>query len=162
MATDVFLKIDGIPGESADDKHRDWIEITGFQHRSRQPYSMTASSAGGASAERVDFAPFFVSKFIDKATPKLFEASVTGKHIKEVIIELCRAGGDKQKYLEIRMGQVIVSDYALMEGDSFPTENITFVPGTFKILYFQQKRADGIASGTVAAGWSLIENKTIA
>jgi type VI protein secretion system component Hcp len=25
-AYDAFLKIDGIPGESTDDKHKDWIE----------------------------------------------------------------------------------------------------------------------------------------
>ncbi|WP_353327541.1 type VI secretion system tube protein Hcp, partial [Chitiniphilus shinanonensis] len=27
MAFDAFIKIDGIPGESTDDKHKDWIEI---------------------------------------------------------------------------------------------------------------------------------------
>ena len=27
MAFDAFLKVDGIPGESTDDKHKDWIEI---------------------------------------------------------------------------------------------------------------------------------------
>jgi hypothetical protein len=26
-ATDVYLNIDGIKGESTDDKHKDWIEI---------------------------------------------------------------------------------------------------------------------------------------
>ena len=30
MAFDAFLKIDGIPGESTDDKHKDWIEILSF------------------------------------------------------------------------------------------------------------------------------------
>ena len=31
-AYDAFLKIDGIPGESTDDKHKDWIEILSFNH----------------------------------------------------------------------------------------------------------------------------------
>ena len=162
MATDVFLKIDGIPGESTDDKHQGWIELTGFQHRSRQPYSMTASSSGGATAERVNFAPFCISKLVDKATPKIFEASVTGKHIKEVTIEVCRAGGDKQKYLEIKMEHVIISDYGLTGGGEFPTEGLSLVPGIFKINYIQQKRSDGVGGGSVAAGWSLMENKTVA
>ena len=26
MAFDCFLKIEGVPGESTDDKHKDWIE----------------------------------------------------------------------------------------------------------------------------------------
>lgn len=30
MATDVYLQIDGIKGESQDDKHKDWIEVTGI------------------------------------------------------------------------------------------------------------------------------------
>jgi hypothetical protein len=30
MAFDTFLKIDGIPGESTDDKHKDWMEISLF------------------------------------------------------------------------------------------------------------------------------------
>lgn len=30
MAIDAYLQIDGIKGESQDDKHRDWIEATGI------------------------------------------------------------------------------------------------------------------------------------
>jgi len=29
MAIDVYLQIDDIKGESQDEKHRDWIEVTG-------------------------------------------------------------------------------------------------------------------------------------
>ncbi len=54
MAFDAFLKIDGIPGESTDDKHKDWIEITSYSQAIHQPASSTASSVGGASAERVN------------------------------------------------------------------------------------------------------------
>ena len=54
MAFDAFLKIDGIPGESGDEKHKDWIEILSFAHGLEQPAQATASSAGGATAERVN------------------------------------------------------------------------------------------------------------
>jgi hypothetical protein len=30
-AFDSFLKIDGIPGESTDDKHKDWIEVISYK-----------------------------------------------------------------------------------------------------------------------------------
>jgi type VI secretion system secreted protein Hcp len=163
MATDVFLKRDGILGESTDDAHRDWIELTGYHQEIKQPVSYTASSAGGASAERVNFAPFFVSKLVDKATPKIFEAVCTGKHIKEVVVEFFRANaGGKVKYLEIRMEQVLISDYVLQDGGQFASEDLSFVPGVFKMTYTQQKRSDGAASGKLAAGWSLIENKFVA
>jgi type VI secretion system Hcp family effector len=46
---------------------------------------MTASSAGGATSGRVDFSPVTISKPIDKASPKLWDACNTGRHIKEIV-----------------------------------------------------------------------------
>src|SRR5579864_7155946 len=109
MAFDAFLKIDGIPGESLDDKHKDWIEILSFNHGLHQPSSATGSSAGGATTERVNVSDFSVVKHLDKASPKLYESLCKGTHIPNVVIEFCRAGGDKLKYLEVKMEQVIIS-----------------------------------------------------
>lgn len=162
MAFDAFLKIDGIPGESTDDKHKDWIEITAYSHGVTQPASATASSNGGASAERVNFADLSVAKLVDKASPKLFEACCQGKHIKEVVIEVCRAGGDKQKFLEIRLEQVLISSYHHNAGGDFPTESVSFNAGKFKLVYSQQKRADGGLGGNVSGGWDLTQNKVAA
>src|SRR3954469_11117687 len=100
MAFDAFLKIDGIPGESTDDKHTDWIEYLSFDFGMEQPTSATDSSAGGGTTERVDVEDLKVVKHLDKASTKLYEFCCTGKHIATVTIELCRAGGDKLKYLE--------------------------------------------------------------
>jgi type VI secretion system secreted protein Hcp len=151
MAFDAFLKIDGIPGESTDDKHKDWIEITHFNHSIAQEASSTASSAGGAT-------------LLDKASPKIYEACCTGKHIKDVTVELCRAGGDKQKYLEIKLEQVIISSVASSgtTGDGFPNESVSFSYGKIKWTYVQQKRSDGTGGGNVSAGWDLTANKVAA
>jgi len=161
MAFDTFLKIDGIPGESTDEKHKEWIEIESYQQNLTQPASSTASSVGGASAERVNFGPLTIAKLVGKASPKLFEACCTGKHIKEVVIEVCRAAGDKLKYLEIRLGQVIVSSYTQAGGD-FPHESVSFSAGKYKMTYTQQKREDGSAGGNVSGGWDLTSNRVIA
>ena len=160
---DAFLQIKGIPGESTDDKHQDWIEITSFSHGMQQPASATASSSGGATAERVNHAPFSIAKLFDKSSPKLCEACCTGRHIPEVVIELCRADGDKKlKYAEIRMEQVLVSAVNISGGGSFPSEVISFSYGKIKWQYTQQKRADGQPGGNVVAGWDLTTNKTYA
>ena len=42
MAIDVYLQIDGIKGESADDKHRDWIECSSVHWGISQPKSATS------------------------------------------------------------------------------------------------------------------------
>lgn len=162
MAFDAFLKIDGIPGESTDDKHKDWIEIKNYAQTLHQQASATASSSGGATAERVNFGDFTIAKLVDKASPKLFEACCTGKHIKEVIIEVCRAGADKQKFLEIRLEQAIISGYSQNGGGDFPDESISFSAGKYKMVYSQQKRSDGALAGNVSGGWDLTQNKAIA
>ncbi|MDR2014384.1 MAG: type VI secretion system tube protein Hcp [Azoarcus sp.] len=160
MAFDAFLKVDGIPGESKDDRYKNWIEIKTFAHGVDQPVSRTVSSAGGATAERADFEPVTITKEVDISSPKLWEASYTGKHIKEVIIELCRAGGNKEKYLEIRMENVLVSNFRQGSGGEFPVEHVSFAPGKITMTYNQQKREDGMGGGCVAAGWDLQTNKT--
>jgi len=165
MAFDAFLKIDGIPGESTDGAHADWIEIQSFSHLIEQPAQSTASSAGGATAERVNHGMYLITHFLDKASPKIYEACCTGKHIKDVTIELCRAGGDKLKYMEIKMEQVLIAR-VVPKGSSndagFPSEEVNFTYGKIKWTYTQQKRGDGSGGGNVSAGWDLTANKVIA
>jgi len=160
---DSFCKIDGVPGESLDDKHKDWIEILSFSHGISQPSTSTRSSAGGASSERVDHQDYVIVKHVDKASPKLYELCSTGKHIPTVTIELCRAGGDKLKYMEVKMEQVIISSVhpggSAGGNDSFPTESVAFNYGKVKWTYTQQKRADGSGGGNVTGGWDLTANK---
>ena len=43
MAFDTFVKIEGIAGESTDDKHKDWIELLSFSHGMSQPVSGSAA-----------------------------------------------------------------------------------------------------------------------
>ncbi len=160
MAFDGFLKIDGIPGESTDDKHKDWMEITNFHWGASQPASATASSAGGATAERANFHELSVTKTIDKATPKLAVVCADGTHIKEIIVELCRAGGDKVKYMEYKLTNCIISSITNGSNDGQePSENIAFNYGKIEWTYTQQKRSDGSGGGNVAAGWNLQTNK---
>ena len=160
MAFDTFLKIDGIPGESTDDKHKDWMEISYFNWGVSQPASGTASSAGGATAERANFSELSIRKTVDKASPKLAIACADGTHVKEIIIEVCRAGGDKLKYLEYKLSNCIISSVSTAGGGGAePTENISFNYGKIQWTYTQQKRSDGSGGGNVAAGWDLQINK---
>ena len=162
MTFDAFVRIDGIPGESNDDKHRDWIEIAAYTHHMSQPASSTASSVGGATAERVNHGTFDIVHLFDKASPKLYEACCTGRHIKEVVIEIWRAGTEKRKYMEIRLEQALISNVSTSGGGEFPAEVISFSYGKIKWMYSQQARDGGGLTGNVAAGWDLTANKTYA
>jgi type VI secretion system secreted protein Hcp len=66
---DAFLNIEGIPGESSDDKHKDWIEISAFSHGISQPAAGSMSTGGGKGRERCNHMEFVIEKELDKASP---------------------------------------------------------------------------------------------
>lgn len=165
MAQDGFLKIEGIDGESTDDKHKDWIEILSYNWGCSQQASASQSTSGGATTQRADFADFSIVKTMDKATPKLFLECAKGTHIPSVTLELCRAGGDKLKFMEYKMTNVIISSVnvggAGGAGGGDSTESVTFNYGKIEQNYIQQKRADGTGGGNVPGGWDLQANKPV-
>jgi len=162
MAFDAFLKIEGIPGDSLDDQHKGWIEVTGYSFGAKQSISYTASSAGGASAGGADVAEFSFSKRLDSASSKLFEASCTGVHLKEVTLSLNRAGGEKLKYFEIKLEQVLISNFTHTGEGGEPLEKIRLNFGRIKTTYTHQNRANGLAGGSITGGWDQIARKIYA
>jgi type VI secretion system secreted protein Hcp len=174
MVHDSFLQIDGVKGESTDSAHKDWIEILSYAHAITQPASATAGSAGGGTIGRCKHDDFVITKYVDLASPKLYELCCSGKHISKVVIELMRASGDAPvKYMAIEMDQVVISKVNPVSAarnngsdgkasEDLPTESIAFNYGVIKWTYTQQKRADGSKGGNVTGGWSLVEGKTAA
>ena len=162
MAADNFLKIDGINGESTDDKHKDWIEILSYNFGVSQQASAAGRSATAAAAShRADFQDLSIVKLMDVASTPIFKACVKGTTIKEVILELCRAGGDKQKYMEFKLSDVIISSVSTGGGGSGEaTESVTFNFGKIVQTYTKIGRG-GKPEGQQPAGWDLTANKEI-
>jgi type VI secretion system secreted protein Hcp len=158
MAFDGFIKIKGIDGESTDTKHQGWIEISDCNMEILQTVSATASSSGGASAERADFSDFCFTKLLDKASPQLAQACAKGTHFDTVAVELCRAGSEKIKFMEIKMSDVLISHIAMNAGGDFPSETIRLNYGKILWTYTQQNRQGGSTMGNVAAGWDRRKN----
>jgi type VI secretion system secreted protein Hcp len=160
MALDSFLKIEGVPGESTDDKHKEWIEILSYNWGVSQRGSASQSTGGGRTSERADFQDLSVTKEMDKATPELFIKCAKGEHIPKVILELCRAGGDKEKYMEYTLNDVIISSVGVGGGGGgLPSETITFNYGKITQNYIQMDEKTGKKKGNIEKNWSLIENK---
>lgn len=160
MAVDVFLKIDGIDGESTDDKHKKWIEIQAFNHSVYQPVS-APSGTGGRTGGRADFADMAVSKTMDLATPSLYFHCTTGKHIPKVEIECCLATGDKHTFMKYTLENVIISSVSSSgsSGDEArPSEQLTFAYGKITWEYTPIDHA-GRPGAAQKKAWDLEENK---
>lgn len=163
MAFDAFLKIDGVPGESTDDKHKDWIEVLSYSHGLSQPAAGARSTGGAGSAERCNHQDFSIVKVLDKASPKLALFCCNGNHIKSVKLELCRATGDKQKYMEYLLSDVIVSGVrpggSAQGGETLPLEEVSFNYGKIEWTYTETDHQTGKPKGDVKAHWDLVHNR---
>jgi type VI secretion system secreted protein Hcp len=160
---DGFVKIKDIDGESTDSQHADWIEALSYSFGVSNS-SSPASAVGGGTTERSNFQDISITKFLDKASPKLMFACASGKHVEEVEIHFMKAVGDKQeKALEIKLTDVIVSSYQMggSRGDGLPTDSFSLSYAQIKTIYFALDNKTGAAKGNVPAGWNLKENKPL-
>jgi type VI secretion system secreted protein Hcp len=89
-----FVNFGDIKGEATEKDHKDWVMATKVHFEVVQPPSATQMTAGGRSAEAVEFSELKIQKLVDKASPKLLEAACKGKNLKEVVIDYSRASGD--------------------------------------------------------------------
>jgi len=162
MAFDAFLNIATIPGESTDAKHKGWIEILSYSMGVSQPSAGSRSSGGAITGQRCDHADFSVVKTLDKASPKLFFACCKGEHITTVKLELSRATGDKQKYMEYNMFDVLVSCVrpggSAQGGEALPLEEVGFNYGKIEMVYTETDHATGKTKGAIKHFWSPVEN----
>src|SRR5258708_7244859 len=152
---DIFLKIDGIAGESTDKTHINEIVIDSFSFGVSQTGASTGLGAGKAKINE-----FHITKAFDKSSPELFLASASGKHIKDMTLAMRKAGGDPQSFLTIKLTDVLVSSYNTFGSGDGVHDSISFVFSKIEIEYRPQK-SDGSLGEPVKAGWDVKANKKI-
>src|SRR3954464_13043199 len=107
MAADMFLKLEGIKGESTDSKHPNEIEILSYSFGVTQPG--TGAQGSGHGGGRAHVQDFQITHHTDAASPTLFAMCATGKHIKEGTFIARKAGGDQQEYMTVKLTDVLIS-----------------------------------------------------
>lgn len=159
MPTDMFLKIEGIKGESKDSKHKDEIEILSWSWGMNQIGSFHRGGGGGAG--KVEMQDLVLSKYVDKSTPELMLHCCNGKHISEAVLTVRKAGETALEYLKITFNDLLVShiSQAGTEGD-LVNESCTLNFTKFKSEY-QEQKLDGTGESPVTAGWDLKKNEKV-
>jgi type VI secretion system secreted protein Hcp len=116
-----------------------------------QEVSQTASTAGGATAERADFSEFTFSKLLDVTSPKMALACAEGRHINTIKVDLCRAG--RVIYMRYKLTDCLINKISTIGNGDFPDEEVAINYGRIELVYTQQSRRGGMAAGVVAVGW---------
>ncbi len=160
MAVDMFLKIDDVKGESSDDKHKDMIDVLAWSWGMSQ--SGTTHMGGGGGAGKVSVHDLSITKYVDKSSPNLILAACNGKHFKEALLTVRKAGEKPLEYIKLTMKEVLVSNVSTggSGGEDRLTENITLNFAEFKIAYTPQKE-DGSGDAAVEAAYHIAKNVKI-
>ena len=158
MAVDMFIKIDGITGESMDSKHKDEIDILAWSWGASN--SGSAHLGGGAGSGKVNVQDISITKYLDKSSPALLGKCCQGDHIKEALLTVRKAGGKEPlEYIKITLSDVLVSSVSTggSGGEDRLTENISLNFAKFKVNYIPQK-ADGTAEGEMPYSFDIKQN----
>ena len=161
MATDYFLKIEGVEGESTDDKHKGEIDVLSWSYGATQAHS--SSTGGGGGVGKVSLADVHFTMHVNKASAKLFLACANGEHLKTATLTARRAGKEQVDYMIVKLSDAIVTSYqigASAGSHELPVDQFALGYAKIEIEYKEQK-ADGTAGGATKAGWDVKANKKV-
>ncbi|AYV45140.1 type VI secretion system tube protein Hcp [Caulobacter flavus] len=170
MPADIFLKIDGIKGESKDDKHKDEIEIQTWAWEIKNTGS--AHFGSGMGAGKMQAGDLLLEKRIDVSTPALLRACATGKHIASATLVARKDDGDKKlEYFKIELKDILISSVESVSIDLTKSditkeqrafgalERVSLNFAEFKVVYITQTQGGG-SGPQVEFGYNIAQNKT--
>jgi type VI secretion system secreted protein Hcp len=155
-SANLFLKFDGIEGESTNDKHPKWSNISDV---SWGVSDSQASGGGGSGVGKVVFDDLSWSQVIDKSVTALFDDIASGKHIKDATIDFTTSGSEPYTYFQMLFEDVFLTKLKVAGTSS----SIATVAGDFaydKItMTYTYKDETGKLVSTEPVSYDLSEGK---
>jgi type VI secretion system secreted protein Hcp len=158
MAVDMYMRVDGVTGESKDSNHTGWTSIQSYSWGASQPGSMATGSGGGQG--KVAFSDMSVIAPIDKASAAVLKYCANGKHLPQVEISVCKAGGQQVEYLRITLSEVLVTSVQQNAANSNDSVLVTytFQAAHVKKQYWEQTD-QGSRGSESTVGWDIKKNQ---
>jgi type VI secretion system secreted protein Hcp len=163
MASDFYLKIDGVKGETTAKEMKEFMEILSFSFGASNP-STVGSHGGGSAAGKVSISSFNVMKRTDAASPTLFQMCCSGDHAKTAEMHIKKSSGkdgEQATFIKYLFEQVYIDSVqwsGASGGDPYPTEALSFSFGKVTVSYYPQDDKGKIATKSEDAAWNLVTN----
>ena len=158
-ADNIYLYLQGIPGEALDIDHKDWIDIERWEWQVSGALSFEGLVGGGGTPGRALVRPLVVSKRIDKSSPLLTISTFDGRYIPSAILDVTASYADSGRFtfLRITLENVVVSNvsYNVSSDDGLESVALIFT----KICYrYYPVRSDGSPLPPIETCWDLQAN----
>ena len=160
MAVDMFIKIDGIDGESKDGTHKDEIDVLAWSWGMSQ--SATTHIGGGGGSGKVNVQDISFTKYVCKASPELMKACMSSRHINEATLVVRKAGDKPLEYMTIKINDIIVSSVSTggSGGEDRLTENVTLNFSQVDYKYVEQTDT-GAEGAKPDVKWDIAKNEAM-
>ncbi len=160
MAVDMFFKIDGIDGESKDASHTNEIDVLAWSWGMSQ--SATTHIGGGGGSGKVNVQDISFTKYVDKSSPELMKACMTGRHIATATLVVRKAGDKPLEYMTIKISDIIVSSVSTggSGGEDRLTENISLNFSQVDYTYIEQTDT-GAEGAKPDVKWDIAKNEAM-
>jgi type VI secretion system secreted protein Hcp len=153
--SNIYLKLDGLDGESKDKDHTDWIELDSWSWGVDNP--ATFATGQGGQATQAHISSLNIMKTVDKASVALFKNSTTGKHIGSATLSCMKLDGDQRiEFLKVDFTDLMVSSlqWSGAGEDNQVAESVALVFAKFKQSYKVQEDT-GSAGGNTDFGFNV-------
>jgi len=156
---DIYLRVDGVTGESEDAKHKGWIGVDSIAGGVANAGAFAYGSGGGSG--KAQWNDLAVRCKFDKSFPILMLKCASGEHIGSVEISASKAGGEQWEFMNVRLEGVLISSVNL-SGSEY-TEPMFDVGFNFQKITVQGKgqTSMGTMGPAVTGSWNVKDNAII-
>jgi type VI secretion system secreted protein Hcp len=157
MATDMYLTVETITGESQRVGHEGEIDVLAWSFGGSNPSSIGVTGSG-SGAGKVTLQDFSLTKYLDAATAELFQAMCDGRHFPTAKLTVYKAGGTSGPlpYLIFDFIDLFPTTQSVggSGGEDTLTENVTFAYGKVTVTYSEQG-TEGTGQGDHVGSWNV-------
>jgi type VI protein secretion system component Hcp len=125
----IYLKIDGVKGESSDDGRGGWIDAEEFLWGQSMPED-ASKAAGQTGVDRAIPGRLTITKRVDRASPQLAELKAKGSTVASAVLDVPRRDGKPGRVITTMKNVRIVSLAAAPGGRS---EKVTLAYQIYRV-----------------------------
>jgi type VI secretion system secreted protein Hcp len=156
MASDYYLAIKGVNGESQNPNYLNQIELDSFSFGANNPADV---GGGGLSAGKCSLSDFSFTCALDSSSWQIVKDLYAGTHVDTVILSGNKAGGDAStyKYLEVEMSNCYITSHSTGGGaQGVPSQSVSIAYAKIVYQYYTQDTSKGTVKSAGTAEYSII------
>jgi type VI protein secretion system component Hcp len=126
-----YLRVDGVTGESTNDRHVGWIDLISY-----------SQTVGTKACARV-----VVMKYLDRSSPGLVAYAAANTVIPTAVVEITRGDAPQNLVFRATMEQVQIGQTEIVEQDLvWVAEKVVLLPRLVRLQYYPQNRDGSMGS----------------